>query len=99
MKSINIKRSVYTKEDRELLDSSIYRKVYGEVIPEKNKVIVRTGIRTVGVVEYSINEKKCVIGYCEIIESEWNPLLVAVDALSTYFKKKKGVEKISWQTR
>lgn len=100
MKSINVKRSIYSKEDKQLLASSVYRKVLGEVLPEKNKVVVRVGVRTVGAFEYSVDDKKtCRINTYHIIESEFNPLIVAVDTLSTYFKKNKEANKILWQTK
>jgi len=100
MKTINVKRSVYNKEDKQLLASSIYRKVIGEVIPDKNKVIVRVGVRTVGAFTYEItNRKTCKITSYRVIESEWNPTLVAVDTLSKYFKKTKEANKIQWVTQ
>jgi arginyl-tRNA--protein-N-Asp/Glu arginylyltransferase len=97
MNTINVKRTVYTKEDKQLLDSSIYRKVIGEVFPDKNKVIVRVGIRTVGAFIYEIsNRKTCKIISGRVIESEWNPTIIAVDTLSKYFKKTKEAERIQW---
>lgn len=97
MKTINVKRTVYLKEDKQLLDSSIYRKVLGEVFPDKNKVIVRVGIRTVGAFTYEIsNRKTCKITSSRVIESEWNPTIIAVDTLSKYFKKNKEAERIQW---
>lgn len=100
MKTINVKRTVYLKEDKQLLDSSIYRKVLGEVFPDKNKVIVRVGIRTVGAFTYEIsNRKTCKITSLRVIESEWNPTIIAVDTLSKYFKKTKEAERIQWATQ
>lgn len=97
MKTINIKRAVYSKEDKQLLDSALYRKVKGEVIPDKSKVIVRVGIRTVGAFDYEINRKTCKLTAYRVIESEWNPTIVAVDTLLRYFKKTKEAERIQWQ--
>ncbi len=100
MNTINVKRTVYSKEDKQLLDSSIYRKVIGEVIPDKSKVIVRVGVRTVGAFTYEItNRKTCKIVSYRVIESEWNPTIVAVDTLSKYFKISKEAERIQWVTQ
>lgn len=97
MKSINVKRTVYAKEDKELLDSSIHRKVIGEVFPDKNKVIVRVGVRTVGAFDYEITPRKtCKIISARVIEAEWNPTIIAIDTLSKYFKKNKEAERIQW---
>jgi hypothetical protein len=101
MKTINVKRTVYTKEDKQLLDHSNKRKVIGEVIPESNRVVVRVGVRSVGLYTYTITGDVCKITSYRVIEGEWNPTIVAVDTLSKYFKKikSKEVERIKWQTQ
>jgi len=97
MKTINVKRSVYNKEDKQLLASALYRKVKGEVFPDRNKVVVRVGVRTVGAFTYEItNRKTCKITSYRVIEAEWNPTLVAIDTLSKYFKISKEAERIQW---
>lgn len=99
MKTINVKKSVYSKEDKLLLNSAIYRKVLGEVIPEKKRVIVRVGLRTVGVFTYDIDKKICNVKTDRIIESEWNSQILAIHTLSNYFKKTKEADKIQWVTQ
>ncbi len=94
MKSLNIKRTVYPKEVKELLESAHRMKITGEVSPDRQKVYVRNGLRTVGIINYSVEGENCIIGSQHIIEKEFHPLVVALETLVKFYKRKKKIKKI-----
>jgi len=99
MNETDIKKPSYSKEEKTQLESAYYRGVSGEVYPKKSEVIVRISLRTIGIFKYRVEEDSIELVEYRTIESEFNPLIVAIDTLVQHFSNNKKIKKIVWETK
>lgn len=99
MNETDIRKPFFSKEEKKQLESAYYRGVSGEVCPKKSEVIVRISLRTIGIYKYQVEEDSIELVEYRTIESEFTPLIVAVDTLVQHFSNAKKIKKIVWETK